>query len=171
VSVARHRWISIVVFAVALCGVSHALAVQPDEILGDPKLETRARALSRELRCMVCQNQSIDDSDAPLARDLRLLVRERLKSGDSDTQVLDFLTARYGQFVLLKPRFGWDTALLWLAPAGVLLAGACGLVVLLRRRRASPDSAEPEQPKLTAAESGRLAELVGDGKSSTARLS
>jgi cytochrome c-type biogenesis protein CcmH len=152
-----------------LCGASHALAVQPDEILGDPKLETRARALSRELRCMVCQNQSIDDSDAPLARDLRLLVRERLKSGDSDTQVLDFLTARYGQFVLLKPRFGWDTALLWLAPAGVLLAGACGLALLLRRRRASPDSAGPE-PTLTAAESGRLAELLGDGKSSTGRL-
>jgi cytochrome c-type biogenesis protein CcmH len=169
VSVARQRWISIVLFAAVLCGASHALAVQPDEILGDPKLETRARALSRELRCMVCQNQSIDDSDAPLARDLRLLVRERLKSGDSDTQVLDFLTARYGQFVLLKPRFGWDTALLWLAPAGVLLAGACGLVVLLRRR-ASPDRADPEQPTLTAAESGRLAELLGDGKSSTGRL-
>jgi cytochrome c-type biogenesis protein CcmH len=152
-----------------LCGAPHALAVQPDEILGDPKLEIRARALSRELRCMVCQNQSIDDSDAPLARDLRLLVRERLTSGDSDTQVLDFLTARYGQFVLLKPRFGWDTALLWLAPAGVLLAGACGLALLLRRRRASPDGADPEQPKLTAAESGRLAELLGDGKNPTGR--
>jgi len=170
VSVARHRWISIVLFAVVLCGGSRAVAVQPDEILNDPKLETRARALSRELRCMVCQNQSIDDSDAPLARDLRLLVRERLKSGDSDTQVLDFLTARYGQFVLLKPRFGWDTALLWLAPAGVLLAGACGLALLLRRRRASPDKADREPPTLTAAESGRLAELLGDGKSSTGHL-
>jgi cytochrome c-type biogenesis protein CcmH len=169
VSVARRRWISIVVFAVVLCGASHALAVQPDEILGDPKLETRARALSRELRCMVCQNQSIDDSDAPLARDLRLLVRERLTSGDSDTQVLDFLTARYGQFVLLKPRFGWDTALLWLAPAAVLLAGVCGLAVLLRRRRAITDSGDSEQPELTPAESGRLAELLGDGKSSTGR--
>jgi cytochrome c-type biogenesis protein CcmH len=170
VSVARHRWISIALFAVALFGASRVLAVQPDEILSDPKLEIRARALSRELRCMVCQNQSIDDSDAPLARDLRLLVRERLTSGDSDTQVLDFLTARYGQFVLLKPRFGWDTALLWLAPAGVLLAGAFGLVVLLRRRRASPDRADPEQPTLTAAERGRLAELLGDGKRSTGPL-
>src|SRR6187431_446093 len=161
------RWL---LLALACFASGPALAVQPDEILGDPKLETRARALSRELRCMVCQNQSIDDSDAPLARDLRLLVRERLKSGDSDTQVLDFLTARYGQFVLLKPRFGWDTALLWLAPAGVLLAGACGLALLLRRRRASPDKADPEQPTLTAAESGRLAELLGDGKSSTERF-
>src|SRR5690242_4125079 len=97
-----------------------AFAVQPDEILSDPALEARARDLSRELRCMVCQNQSIDDSDAPLARDLRLLVRERLKAGDSDRQVLDFLTDRYGQFVLLRPRFGWDTAILWFAPAAVL---------------------------------------------------
>src|SRR5215204_4752935 len=108
-------------------------AVQPDEILADPGLESRARDLSRELRCMVCQNQSIDDSDAPLARDLRLLVRERLKAGDSDRQVLDFLTARYGQFVLLKPRFAWDTAVLWLAPLAVLLLGGLGLLSLLRR--------------------------------------
>ena len=88
---------------------------------------------------MVCQNQSIDDSDAPLARDLRLLVRERLKAGDSDAQVLDFLIARYGEFVLLKPRFGWDTALLWLAPAGVLLVGALrSRGFASRRRRAGP---------------------------------
>src|SRR4051795_7007971 len=112
-----------------------AFAVQPDEILSDPALETRARVLSQELRCMVCQNQSIDDSNAPLARDLRLLVRERLKAGDSDAQVLDFLTARYGQFVLLKPRFGWDTALLWGAPAGVLLVGGLAIVLALRRRK------------------------------------
>ena len=105
-SVARTGWISIVLFAAALAGTSPSFAVQPDEILPDTALETRARTLSGELRCMVCQNQSIDDSDAPLARDLRLLVRERLKAGDSDAQVLDFLTVRYGQFVLLKPRFG-----------------------------------------------------------------
>jgi len=135
-------------------------AVQPDEILTDPALETRARTLSRELRCMVCQNQSIDDSDAPLARDLRLLVRERLTAGDSDNQVLDFLTARYGEFVLLKPRFGWDTALLWLAPAGVLAIGAYGLVVLLRRRRENPGSAESQEPQLSEAERARLAELI-----------
>jgi cytochrome c-type biogenesis protein CcmH len=142
--------------------------VQPDEILSDKALESRARTLSSELRCMVCQNQSIDDSDAPLARDLRLLVRERLKAGDSDTQVLDFLTARYGQFVLLKPRFGWDTALLWLAPAGVLLAGVWGLVALLRRNRPGrPSSPDVEEPGLTAVERGRLAQLLDDGGNST----
>src|SRR5262252_8592806 len=113
-------------FALALAVVSWVVpahAVQPDEMLADPALEQRARTLSRELRCMVCQNQSIDDSDAPLARDLRILVRDRLKAGDSDRQVLDFLVDRYGQFVLLRPRLGWDTALLWLAPIGVLLIG------------------------------------------------
>ena len=161
------RAISIVLFALAVAGASPSLAVQPDEILPDHALESRARSLSRELRCMVCQNQSIDDSDAPLARDLRLLVRERLKSGDSDTQVLDFLTARYGQFVLLKPRFGLDTALLWLAPAGVLLLGVYSLAALLRRRRQNSDNAEIEQPALTTAESDRLAELVGKRGSST----
>src|SRR6476469_1176958 len=108
------RRLVLVALLLALVTTAPSLAVQPDEILKDPALEARARTLSSELRCLVCQNQSIDDSEAPLARDLRLLVRERLKAGDSDTQVLDFLTARYGQFVLLKPRFGWDTALLWL---------------------------------------------------------
>jgi cytochrome c-type biogenesis protein CcmH len=101
----------------AVAAVHPALAVQPDEVLGDAALEARARGLSRELRCMVCQNQSIDDSDAPLARDLRLLVRERLTAGDSDAQVQDFLVARYGAFVLLKPPFEWYTAMLWLTPA------------------------------------------------------
>src|SRR6266508_2633369 len=98
-----------------------AVAVQPDEVLADPKLEARARALSRELRCMVCQNQSIDDSDAPLARDLRLLVRERIATGDSDGQVIDFLVARYGEFVLLKPRLERHTLLLWLLPPLALI--------------------------------------------------
>jgi cytochrome c-type biogenesis protein CcmH len=164
VNAARRCRISVVLFAIALTVASPSLAVQPDEILSDPALESRARALSRELHCMVCQNQSIDDSDAPLAHDLRVLVRERLKAGDSDSQVLDFLTARYGQFVLLKPHFGWDTALLWLAPAGVLLAGACGLVALLRRRRAANPAGAPavDQPELTASERGRLAELLGE---------
>jgi cytochrome c-type biogenesis protein CcmH len=108
------RWLSVVALALTLAAPVHA--VQPDEIMSDPAQEARARALSRELRCMVCQNQSIDDSDAPLARDLRLLVRERIAAGDSDTQVLDFLVARYGQFVLLKPRMGGETLLLWLVP-------------------------------------------------------
>ena len=144
--------------ALTLVGaMTPAFAVRPDEMLANPALEARARALSRELRCMVCQNQSIDDSEAPLARDLRLLVRERLKAGDSDQQVLDFLTARYGEFVLLKPPLGWNTVLLWFAPAGVLAAGAIGLVIALRRRQ----RLEPEAvPGLSAAEQQRLAALT-----------
>lgn len=105
------------------------LAVQPDEILPDAALEARARDISSGLRCLVCQNQSIDDSDAPLARDLRVLVRERLKAGDSDAEVRDFLVARYGEFVLLKPLLTPATFLLWAAPF-LLLAGG---IVLLRR--------------------------------------
>jgi cytochrome c-type biogenesis protein CcmH len=158
VSGIRARWISAVLFVVALAGASPCFAVQPDEILSDAALEARARMLSGELRCMVCQNQSIDDSDAPLARDLRLLVRERLKGGDSDAQVLDFLTARYGQFVLLKPRLGWDTALLWGAPAGVLLVGGLAIVIALRRRK---DLSVPAAAPLTDEETRRLNELAG----------
>ena len=154
----RHTyWISVCLVAAALTAAPPSFAVQPDEVLANPALESRARELSRELRCMVCQNQSIDNSDAPLARDLRLLVRERLTAGDSDTQVLDFLTARYGQFVLLKPRFGWDTALLWGAPAGVLLVGALAIVMSLRRRQ---DPSAPTAP-LTDDETRRLNELAG----------
>src|SRR3954463_12760663 len=109
------RMLRFMFIALMLLGANvPAFAVQPDEILADPVLEARARVLSKELRCMVCQNQSIDDSDAPLARDLRLLVRERIATGDTDGQVLDFLVARYGEFVLLKPRFEWHTLLLWL---------------------------------------------------------
>ena len=157
-SSANTRWISVLLVAGALAGASPSFAVQPDEILPDPALETRARTLSQELRCMVCQNQSIDDSDAPLARDLRLLVRERLKAGDSDAQVLDFLTARYGQFVLLRPRFGWDTALLWGAPAGVLLVGGLAIVLALRRRK---DLSVSATTPLTDDETRRLNELAG----------
>src|SRR5262245_24804739 len=108
------RWFRLLVMVLTLATPVRALAVQPDEVLADPALEARARVLSKELRCMVCQNQSIDDSDAPLARDLRILVRERLQAGDSDQRVIDFLVARYGEFVLLKPRLSWHTALLWL---------------------------------------------------------
>ncbi|MCX7310908.1 MAG: cytochrome c-type biogenesis protein [Hyphomicrobiales bacterium] len=162
----RNRWISIAAVALALAASTSSFAVQPDEILPNPALESRARELSRELRCMVCQNQSIDDSDAPLARDLRLLVRERLTAGDSNSQVLDFLTARYGQFVLLKPRLGWDTALLWAAPGVVLALGVAGLVGLLRRR-SRPGHAEAEQPALTVAEQRRLTKLLGEGGKST----
>ena len=116
------------------------LAVQPGEALADPALETRARALSAELRCMVCQNQSIDISDAELARDLRILVRERLTAGDSDGEVLDYIVSRYGEFVLLKPQFSLRNALLWGAPVLLLLAG--GVVVFLAgRSRKQTDSA------------------------------
>jgi len=153
------RRLGILALLVTLLAPGVALAVQPDEILTDPKLEARARDLSRELRCMVCQNQSIDDSDAPLARDLRLLVRQRLEAGDSDSQVLDFLVARYGEFVLLKPRLEWHTLLLWgLAPAA-LLAGGIGLLLMARRRR----SISLQAPALTSDEQKRLATLVDPG--------
>ena len=137
-----------------------ALAVQPDEVLTDPGLEGRSRALSRELRCMVCQNQSIDDSDAPLARDLRILVRERLTAGDSDKQVIDFLVSRYGDFVLLKPPFAWRTALLWAVPPGLLVIGAAMLWSFARRRTASESSV----PELTADEQRRLSAVMAENE-------
>ena len=131
------RWLRLIAILLLLVPASHALAVQPDEILKDPAQEARARVLSKQLRCMVCQNQSIDDSDAPLARDLRILVRERLQAGDSNQQVLDFLVQRYGEFVLLRPRLHWRTALLWLAPPVLLIGGGLVLFLLARRRRGS----------------------------------
>ena len=133
-----------------------SLAVQPDEMLKDPSLEARARELSRELRCMVCQNQSIDDSEAPLARDLRLLVRDRLTKGDTDQQVLDFLVARYGEFVLLKPPLESRTIILWMLPPLALLAGAIGLFFAGRRRRLG----QLEPVTLSNEEQGRLSTLV-----------
>jgi cytochrome c-type biogenesis protein CcmH len=136
-----------------------AHAVQPEEMLNDPRLEQRARELSQELRCLVCQNQSIDDSNAPLAKDLRLLVRERLKAGDSNPQVIDYLVARYGEFVLLKPRFGWHTLVLWIAPALVLLAGCIGLLMTLRRRSVA-SGALASAPPLSEAEKAKLSELT-----------
>jgi cytochrome c-type biogenesis protein CcmH len=113
---------------------------------------------------MVCQNQSIDDSDAPLARDLRILVRERLQAGESDRQVIDFLVARYGEFVLLRPRFSWHTALLWLGPAAMLLIGACGVLVLARRYRARADRVLAEREGLTPAETARLSDILRRGE-------
>jgi cytochrome c-type biogenesis protein CcmH len=156
------RWLKLIVVALALTASLPALAVQPDEVLSDPALEARARVLSKELRCMVCQNQSIDDSDAPLARDLRILVRERLQAGDSDSQVIDFLVARYGEFVLLKPRLSWHTALLWLGPAAVLLIGAFGLVLVARRDRGRgrTGTTTAADSTLTPAEEVRLAEIL-----------
>jgi cytochrome c-type biogenesis protein CcmH len=138
----------------ALLGASPLHAVQVDEILPDPALEGRARAISHELRCMVCQNQSIDDSEAPLARDLRLLVRERLKAGDSDGQVLDYMVARYGEFVLLRPRMSWHTAILWGAPLAIFIAGLFAIGFSVLRRSGEP--APPEATALSEAERRKL---------------
>jgi cytochrome c-type biogenesis protein CcmH len=134
--------------------------VQPDEIMADPVKESRARDLSRELRCMVCQNQSIDDSEAPLARDLRLLVRERIAAGDSDAQVIDFLVARYGEFVLLKPRLKPHTLLLWLLPPLALAGGGLALWAHSRRRSKSADAEDQSLFKLSADEEARLQRLI-----------
>jgi cytochrome c-type biogenesis protein CcmH len=145
------------VFAAAVIfGSPAAYAVQPDEIMADAAQESRARDLSRELRCMVCQNQSIDDSEAPLARDLRLLVRERIAAGDSDAQVIDFLVARYGEFVLLKPRVKPHTLLLWLLPPFALVGGGLALWAHNRRRSKGDDPLS----KLTADEQARLERLI-----------
>jgi cytochrome c-type biogenesis protein CcmH len=152
------RFIIVALLAVLLMPRG-ALGVQPDEILKDPALEARARTLSQELRCMVCQNQSIDDSDAPLARDLRLLVRERLQKGDSDRQVLDFLVDRYGNFVLLKPPVALQTLLLWAVSPLMLIAGIGALIVMARRRR----TVTLETTGLSAEEQRRLDALVRPG--------
>ena len=148
------------------------LAVEPDEILDDPVLEARARELSKEIRCLVCQNESIDSSGADLARELRLLVRERLTAGDSDQEALDFLVARYGDFVLLRPPFKPSTYLLWFGPALVILLGGGALVMAIRRRRTHPAA---EAAPLTAEEAARLdrllAEADGDGGPEQGRAS
>src|SRR2546423_4084033 len=147
------RWLRLIAIVVwTLAASPFASAVQPDEILADAALEARARALSKELRCMVCQNQSIDDSDAPLARDLRLLVRERIGSGDSDSQVIDFLVARYGEFVLLKPRFTPHTLLLWLLPPLALVGGGLALWLYSRRRANAGNPTDPSLLHLTEQE-------------------
>ena len=150
------RRVALIGFLLSLAMPSAAPAVQPDEMLKDSALESRARDLSRELRCMVCQNQSIDDSEAPLARDLRLLVRERLTKGDSDQQVLSFLVSRYGEFVLLRPPLEWHTLLLWGLPPAALAAGTIGLFIMSRRRRAVAAEADP----LSRDEEQRLSTLV-----------
>ena len=137
-----------------------ALAVQPDEVMKDPALEARARALSEELRCLVCQNQSIDDSDAPLARDIRILIRQKIGEGQSNDAVRAYLVSRYGDFILLKPIFKLETLLLWLGPPLILCAG---LAAVLRARRRGPATTAP----LSDAEEARLARLI-DGKDGAA---
>lgn len=126
------RFIAVLLFCLA--GAFPALAVNPDEVLADPALEARARALSAQLRCMVCQNQSIDDSNAELAKDLRVLVRERIVGGDSDEAVIDYVVSRYGEFVLLNPRFETKTLILWGAPLILILAGAAAMATAAKRR-------------------------------------
>jgi cytochrome c-type biogenesis protein CcmH len=138
-----------------------AAAVEPDEILADAALEARARDISKELRCLVCQNQSIDDSNAKLARDLRLLVRERITKGDSNRQVIAYIVARYGDFVLLKPPFKATTWALWLGPPLVLMIGFLAVILWFRRRRSAAVEARP----LSDVEQARLGALLDDGNS------
>ncbi len=147
-------------FFAALLLASSAFAVEPGEALKDPALEARARDISTGLRCLVCQNQSIDDSQAALAKDLRLLVRERLTAGDSDEQVRSYLVARYGDFILLKPPVKTDTIVLWTAPFGVLALGALGMALAARRRRGLVEAA-PEG--LSDVEKAKLAEALNEG--------
>jgi cytochrome c-type biogenesis protein CcmH len=148
----------VLLVALALASAS-ALAVQPDEVMNDRALDSRARALSAELRCLVCQNESIDDSEAPLARDIRLLIRERIGQGESNDAVRAYLVSRYGDFILLKPPFKLETLLLWLSP--VLTLGLGVAAALFGRRRAPRVT-----PRLSAEEEARLAALT-DGDASS----
>ena len=143
----------------ALPGVS--IAVQPNEMLADPKMEARARTISADLRCLVCQNQSIDDSDADLAHDLRLLVRQRLQAGDSDDQVKQYLVDRYGDYVLLTPPFKTATLALWLGPPVLLLVGIGIALAFYRRRQEQNAATDPSRP-LSAEETESLASLMKD---------
>ena len=152
-----YRRLAVVLAAVLMLAAAPAAAVvQPDERLADPALEERARDISRELRCVVCQNQSIDDSDAGMARDLRLLVRERLLAGDSDAAVLDYVTARYGDFVRLRPPMAAHTVALWLAPLALLIVGGAAVAVVRARRAAAAPAPDP----LTAEERRRVDALL-----------
>ncbi len=146
----------ILVLALFLALVSPAGAVQPDEILADPVLEARARGISRDIRCPVCQGESIDDSNAPISRDLRIIIRERLVAGDTDAAVVDYIVARYGEFVLFNPRAEGSTLILWLAGPALLLAGIGIAVATQRRRGRAPDVA------LSAAEEARLRQILKD---------
>ena len=153
------RFLSGLAAALFLSLSAPAFAVQPDEVLKDPAMEARAREISKELRCLVCQNQSIDDSNAPLARDLRVLVRERLVAGDDDSGVLGYITARYGDYVLLRPPFKASTYVLWIGPVVVLLLGALGAALFLRGRNRPVTAGDTEAP-LTPEERKRLDKLL-----------
>ncbi|KKB12197.1 hypothetical protein VE25_09110 [Devosia geojensis] len=148
------RALRVLALLLALC--APAFAVNPDEMLADPALEARARGISAELRCLVCQNQSIDDSDADLARDLRIIVRERLTAGDSDEEVMDYVVDRYGEFVLLRPVFAAHTLILWIAAPLILIAGLTYIGLSARRRQpqVSPELSPEEQAALDELQSG-----------------
>lgn len=158
-----HRLATALIIAMLVC--SSAFAVEPDEILSDLALEARARSISGGLRCLVCQNQSIDDSNAPLARDLRLLVRDRLKAGDSDEDVRAYIVSRYGEFVLLRPPLNIRTVLLWLAPLLVLLAAITIAVRVFVRRQ--PSSGRTGAPALTGVEEEKLRALLAEADKSS----
>lgn len=147
------RWLVVIWLALGVAGAHAVLA--PNEMLDDPALEARARALSAELRCMVCQNQSIDDSDAELARDLRVLVRERIAAGDSDDEVMNYVVSRYGEFVLLRPAFTTRNALLWGMPAILLVVGCAFLILSARRRRTAVAGLSDEEARKLDAILGR----------------
>jgi cytochrome c-type biogenesis protein CcmH len=157
---ARHSLLALLLsLAINVLAALPASAVQPDEVLKDPQLEARARAISEGLRCLVCQNQSIDDSEAPLAKDLRLLVRERLKAGDSDRAIVDFIVARYGEFVLLRPRLEPHTLVLWFATPAVFLAALAVMLIAYRRRKLASERLQP----LSVNEERRLKHLLDEG--------
>lgn len=156
-----HLYFAILFLAATLFGAIPASAVEPGEVLSDPVLEQRARDISLDLRCLVCQNQSIDDSNAPLAKDLRILVRERLTAGDNDGQVIDYIVARYGEFVLLRPRFGGHTLILWLGTP-LLLIIALGVMYRANRRRMA-QSGEAGPKELSTAEKKKLKKLLQEG--------
>jgi cytochrome c-type biogenesis protein CcmH len=149
---------ALLIAAAALALAGSARAVTPDEQLQDPKLEARARALSQELRCLVCQNQSIDDSAAPLAHDLRVILRERIAAGDTDKQAVGYLVRRYGDFVLLRPPFQADTWALWLGPMAVLLLGGAGVALYMRGRARTPEA------PLTPADEAQAARMMTGGE-------
>ena len=151
---------ALILAASLLLQATASFAVQPDEVLDDPALESRARTISSHLRCMVCQNQSIDDSDADLARDLRILVRDRLEAGDSDDEVLDYVVSRYGEFVLLRPSFSARNFLLWAMPVIVLVIGGAGFFAYVRR---GAKTAPATSAQLSADEQERLAKILNEG--------
>ncbi|HTV36953.1 MAG TPA: cytochrome c-type biogenesis protein [Xanthobacteraceae bacterium] len=155
------KYLHALTLLLALLATAPSFAVEPDEMLSNPALEARARAISEELRCMVCQNESIDESQAPLAHDLRVLVRQRIMAGDSDQQIINFLVSRYGEFVLLKPPLSWNTLALWGAPPALLLFGIAMIVAVERRRRAARPAAEAAE--LSATEEARLSQILNGG--------